>query len=105
MANTVASRREVLIGAGALVVSFSVIGRLDAAIDEPAISAAKSLALDQVDSFLAIDAKGLVTVFSGKVDLGTGVRTALTQIVAEELDVPLGSVVIVQGDTSLTPDQ
>ena len=46
-----------------------------------------------------------MTIYSGKVDLGTGVRTALTQIAAEELDVPLTKVTIVQGDTALTPDQ
>ena len=50
---------------------------------------AKPVALTEVDAFLAIDAKGVVTVYSGKVDLGTGVRTALPQIAAEELDVPL----------------
>jgi nicotinate dehydrogenase subunit B len=48
---------------------------------------------------------GMVTVYSGKVDLGTGVETALAQIVAEELDVPFLGVKIVQGDTALTPDQ
>ncbi len=46
-----------------------------------------------------------MTVYSGKVDLGTGVRTALAQIVADELDVRFDSVKIVQGDTALTPDQ
>jgi CO/xanthine dehydrogenase Mo-binding subunit len=46
-----------------------------------------------------------VTLYAGKVDLGTGVRTALLQIVAEELDVPLASVTAVEGDTALTPDQ
>ena len=61
--------------------------------------------MNEVDTFLAIDVKGMVTVYSGKVDLGTGVQTALTQIVAEELDTPLKSVTIVQGDTALTPDQ
>ncbi len=43
--------------------------------------------------------------YSGKVDLGTGVRTALTQIVADELDVPFARVKIIEGDTLLTPDQ
>src|SRR5262249_60156800 len=57
------------------------------------------------DRFPAIDAAGAVTIYSGKVDLGTGVRTALTQIAAEELDVPLSKVTVVQGDTALTPDQ
>jgi CO/xanthine dehydrogenase Mo-binding subunit len=47
----------------------------------------------------------MVTVYSGKVDLGTGVQTALGQIVAEELDVPFRNVNVVQGDTALTPDQ
>ena len=50
----------------------------------------------EVDSFLAIDAKGMVTVYSGKVDLGTGVRTALVQIAAEELDVPFSAVTVVK---------
>ena len=49
----------------------------------------KTVAPDEVDGFLSIDADGQVTVYSGKVDLGTGLRTALTQIAAEELDVPL----------------
>jgi nicotinate dehydrogenase subunit B len=48
---------------------------------------------------------GDVTLYSGKVDLGTGVRTALAQIVAEELDVPFTAVSVIQGDTALTPDQ
>ncbi|MGP0092640.1 MAG: molybdopterin cofactor-binding domain-containing protein [Xanthobacteraceae bacterium] len=97
------SRRDVLRGGGALVVGFSLARSIDSVLAQG--DAAKPVALDQVDSFLAIDAKGAVTVYSGKVDLGTGVRTALTQIAAEELDVPLASVTVVQGDTALTPDQ
>ena len=54
------------------------------------LPAAKGVGLDQVDTFLAIDEKGMVTVYAGKVELGTGVRTGLTQIVADELDVPHG---------------
>jgi CO/xanthine dehydrogenase Mo-binding subunit len=46
-----------------------------------------------------------VTVYSGKVELGTGLQTVLTQIVAEELDVPMSRVTVIQGDTALTPDQ
>jgi nicotinate dehydrogenase subunit B len=60
---------------------------------------------DRVDSFLAIGADGMVTVYCGHVDLGTGVRTALAQIVAEELDVPMGHVNVILGDTDKTPDQ
>ncbi len=104
-AHPLASRRDVLKG-GALVAGFSWFGLpVDAFAQTDNAAGGKTLALDSVDSFLAIDEKGAVTVFSGKVDLGTGVRTALTQIVAEELDVGLQSIAIVEGDTELTPDQ
>src|SRR5215510_10312881 len=96
-----ASRRDVLKGGGALVVSFSLAGVLG----ETLAQGAKPFALTEVDSFLAIDAGGVVTLYSGKVDLGTGVATALPQMVADELDVPLDRVKLVQGDTALTPDQ
>jgi CO/xanthine dehydrogenase Mo-binding subunit len=56
-----------------------------------------------VDSLVAIDGAGAITVYSGKVDLGTGVRTALTQIVAEELRVGVDQIRYVQGDTARTP--
>ena len=52
----------------------------------------------------AIEEDGTVTAFSSKVELGTGVRTALAQIVTEELDVPLQQVRMVMGDTERTPD-
>ena len=97
------SRRELLKAGGALVVAFSVGPHIDALAQDAAT--AKSVTLDQVDTFLAIDGKGAVTLYAGKVDLGTGVRTALAQIVAEELDVPLASVTLVMGDTALTPDR
>jgi CO/xanthine dehydrogenase Mo-binding subunit len=96
------SRRDALLGSGALVVSFSLPASFGSA---RAQGAAKPLALTEVDSFLAIDKAGNVTVYSGKVDLGTGIATALRQIVAEELDVPTSRIKLVQGDTSLTPDQ
>src|SRR5687768_1016257 len=58
-----------------------------------------------LDDWLAIGTDGTITAFSGKVELGTGVRTALAQIVAEELDVHLERVHMVMGDTDLTPDE
>jgi CO/xanthine dehydrogenase Mo-binding subunit len=92
-------------GGGALVVSFTLCARMTGETLAQARQGAKPLAVTEVDAFLAIDAKGQVTCYSGKVDLGTGVATALRQIVAEELDVPLGRVNLVTGDTMLTPDQ
>jgi CO/xanthine dehydrogenase Mo-binding subunit len=101
--NMQASRRDVLEGGGALIVTFSLASTLDKSLAQGA--GTKPLALTEVDSFLAIDPKGMVTVYSGKVDLGTGVATALPQIVADELDVPLRMIKLIQGDTALTPEQ
>ena len=84
------SRRDFLKDGGALVVGFSLAGQLQDVFAQEA-AATKPLALTSVDTFLAIDSMGAVTVYSGKVDLGTGVRTALAQIAAEELDVPFSS--------------
>jgi nicotinate dehydrogenase subunit B len=60
---------------------------------------------DQVDGWLAFQPDGSLTAYSGKVELGTGVRTALAQIVAEELDFPFERVNLVMGDTARTPDE
>src|SRR5947207_1050114 len=102
------SRRDFLKTGGALVVTFATGGSADASAAAhamPIADQAKSVAADEVGGFLAIAAQGNVTVYSGKVDLGTGVRTAMTQIAAEELSVPMAHVTVIQGDTLLTPDQ
>src|SRR5271167_1450440 len=57
------------------------------------------------ETFVKITADGSVTAFNGHVDLGTGIRTALGQIVAEELDVSFARVVVVLGDTISVPNQ
>ena len=54
---------------------------------------------------LAVWDDGSVTALHGHVDLGTGIRTALAQIVAEELEVDLGAVHVVLGSTALAPNQ
>jgi len=99
------SRRQILKGGGALIVSFAIGKTFNDALAQDALKVGKPLALTEVDSFLSIDKQGKVTVFSGKVDLGTGISTALPQMVAEELDVPLAAIKFIQGDTDLTPDQ
>ena len=77
------ARRE-LLRAGALVVGFSLAG-LPAARAQAAATARRSLALTEVDSFLALRRDGSVVIYSGKVDLGTGHRIAMRQMVGEEL--------------------
>src|SRR5215467_3874316 len=57
------------------------------------------------ETFIRITAAGEVNAYNGHVDLGTGIRTALGQIVAEELDVSFARVVVVLGDTTQTPNQ
>src|SRR5262245_2393826 len=57
------------------------------------------------ETFIKITAGGAVTAYNGHVDLGTGIRTALGQIAAEELDVSFARVVVVLGDTSQVPNQ
>src|SRR5689334_5798132 len=96
------SRRDALLGSGALIVGFALAGSPSGV---QAQGTTKPLVLTEVDSFLAIDKAGKVTVYSGKVDLGTGITTALRQIVADELDVSMNRIDLVQGDTLLTPDQ
>ncbi len=96
-------RRGFLKSSGALVMSFSLPGMLPGSADAAGFGPA--VPQNAVDSWLAIGSDGTVTLFCGKVELGTGINTAFSQIVAEELDVALSSVRIVQGDTARTPDQ
>ena len=106
------SRRDFIKGTGALIVSFSMGGALApleaqqtraGAFGEPA--APDSPPANEVDSWLAIGADGSVTAYTGKEELGQGMSTVQTQLVAEELCVPFQSVNLIVADTSMTPDQ
>lgn len=55
------------------------------------------------NAYLRIDENGRVTLFSGKVEMGQGINTSLSQMAADELGVPLDSIDIVMGDTDLVP--
>ena len=97
------NRRTFLATTGsALVVGFSFDAN---AATPPVLSKPKAVAKDRVESFVAVNADGSVTVHVGKVDLGTGTRTALAQMAADELDVAFDKVAMVMGDTATTPDQ
>ena len=98
------SRRSFLKGGGMLVVGFSFGGWARAQETGTGPEAAADIPIDQVDSYLAIDNEGSVTVFTGRIDMGTGNRTCFAQMVADELDVALDRISIVCGDTDLTPD-
>jgi CO/xanthine dehydrogenase Mo-binding subunit len=93
------SRRAVLKG-GALTVSLALLPK-----GGLAQGTARMLDRSAVDSFLAVNGDGTVTLFCGKVDLGQGLRAAMPQIAAEELGIGIDTIRYVEGDTALTPDQ
>src|SRR5579859_5961055 len=97
-----ASRRDFLRSAGALIVGFSLAGKngkLAAQSSTGLVDAA------QVDSWLSIAADESITVYSGKIEFGQGFSTVQTQLVAEELSVPLDRIAVIFGDTGFTPNQ
>ncbi len=93
------SRRDLLKAGGAVIVSFAFGQR------GVAQNSGKPLDVREVDSFLAVATDGSVTVYTGKVDIGTGLRIAVRQMAAEELGVPVEKITLIEGDTGLTPDQ
>jgi CO/xanthine dehydrogenase Mo-binding subunit len=100
------SRRDFLKTSGALVVTFSASAALDAdLIQGPFDTRPSQIDPQKLDAWIAITADGKVTAYTGKCELGQGMLTAQTQLVAEELSVALNRVTIVQCDTSVTPDQ
>jgi len=97
------SRRELLKAGGALIVSFKLFPALDLFAAESQTAGMPDPT--QLDSWIAVAQDGTVTVFTSKVELGTGIKTALAQIAAEELDVPLAKINVDMGDTDKTIDQ
>ena len=97
------SRRQILESAGMLVIGFS----LGAAAAPSAASGqtVRSVEPEDLNSWLAIARDGMVTAFSGRIDMGTGTETVFAQFVSEELDVPFERVHVILGDTRLTPHQ
>jgi len=101
------SRRDFLKNSGVLIVGFSA-GTLSsrfAAVQGPFDTHASHIDPEKLDSWLVVASDGNVTAYTGKCDLGQGMYTAQTQLVAEELCIPLGRIKVVQCDTSVTPDQ
>jgi len=111
--NAQLTRRSVLAGTGALIVSFSCASRLLAQQVQPPQSGAAPNAGDLpgslkksplLDSWIRIDGDG-VTVFTGKAELGQGIKTALLQVAAEQLDVPFAALKLVTADTARTANE
>jgi CO/xanthine dehydrogenase Mo-binding subunit len=101
-------RRRLLASGGALIVSFAISEALaqDQAAVAPVPKPPGSLATTPfLDSWIRIDADGSITVFTGKVELGQGFKTAFQQIAAEELDVPFASLQVITADTARTANE
>ncbi len=103
------SRREFLAASGALVVSFALAPPSLARRRQPAARArscrAASTDTPLLDSWIRIDADGSITVFTGKAELGQGIKTALIQLAAEELVVAPQRIKLVTADTRRTPNE
>src|SRR3990170_4526191 len=102
------SRRSVLKGAGALVVSIGTPVGIDTVLGINAAfaqGARPPLTPDQLSSYIAVNADGSVSAFFGKMDMGQGLFVAIGQMVAEELDVPFKAVKVIMGDTGTSVNQ
>ncbi|MFL5061065.1 MAG: molybdopterin cofactor-binding domain-containing protein [Xanthobacteraceae bacterium] len=102
--NAFLTRRDFTAGFGAIVVAFS-LDRRAATAQEPARLPGSLQTNRRLDAWLRINADGTATVFTGKVELGQGILTALRQIAAEELDLPLERIAMISGDTGRTPNE
>ncbi|MFM0234674.1 xanthine dehydrogenase family protein molybdopterin-binding subunit [Paraburkholderia sediminicola] len=117
--NDINEGRRRFMMSGALVVSFSLFPGVKATAQQviadegAAVHVAKatetlagSLKTNPfLDAWIKIDPAGKVTVYTGKVELGTGVRTALLQIAAEELDMAPSLITFLTADTGASPDE
>jgi nicotinate dehydrogenase subunit B len=106
--NVAVSRREFAAGLGGIVVAFTLAPRLlvEAALAQQPAPLPGSLPGNRMlDAWIRIHADGDATVCTGKVELGQGAVTALAQIAAEELDLPLARLHLISGDTEKTPNE
>jgi CO/xanthine dehydrogenase Mo-binding subunit len=104
------SRRRLGLAAGALVFGFSLHsfaapGKAAQASPQGAGLPGSLKEEPMLDAWIRIGADGSVTVFTGKAELGQGIRTALLQVAAEELVVAPKRITLVTADTARTPNE
>ena len=102
------TRRSMLLGGGALVVSIGAAVSLETVLSIGQAYAQGSkppLTPDQLSSFIAVNADGTVSAYFGKMDMGHGLNIAIGQMVAEELDVPFKAVKVIMANTDVTVNQ
>ncbi len=98
------SRRDFARGLGGIVLSFSLAPKL-ALAQQPARLPGSLQNNRMLDAWIRIGADGIASISPGKVELGQGIVTALAQIAAEELDLPLARVKMISADTARSPNE
>lgn len=93
-------RRDFLKGLGGILV---LIAAGDLSAQESGRRGGRREMPQELSAWLHVAEDGTVTVYTGKVEVGQDIRTSLTQLVAEELPVPVTSIQLVMGDTARTP--
>src|SRR5918992_980188 len=99
------TRRKVTAGIGGIVLSFSIGPQLAFGQDKKPTFPGSLNANRMLNAWRRVNADGTVTAYTGKVELGQGILTALRQIAAEELDLPYEKVTLISGDTDTVPNE
>ena len=102
------ARRRFFKNSAALTVAFSFAPALELGAQQASSTARLPGSLNDnrmLNGWLAVNGDGSVTIFTGKVELGQGITTALIQIAADELDIDVKRIHIVSGDTARTPNE
>jgi CO/xanthine dehydrogenase Mo-binding subunit len=98
-------RREFLRNSGKLLVGFQLLPLAGIAFGADVMLHPVAANGKTIDSWLQFDSQGILTVITGKMELGQGIRTALMQIAADELDISMDKVRIIVADTAQTQDE
>jgi nicotinate dehydrogenase subunit B len=99
----VLSRRSLLAAGGGLLVFVALPGEPARADAVPLPGSLKETPL--LDAWIRIGPDGVITAFTGKAELGQGLKTALIQVIAEQLDIAPARVTLVTADTARTPNE
>jgi len=99
------NRRDFAKGLGGIVLAFTLDSAWAQQQEQPKPLPGSLGGNRMLDAWIRINADGTATVYTGKVELGQGIVTALAQIAAEELELPLARVSMVSGDTTRTPNE
>ncbi|MGH7239692.1 MAG: molybdopterin cofactor-binding domain-containing protein, partial [Candidatus Saccharimonadales bacterium] len=102
------SRRNFIKTTGCLTIGFTLSGGFSSCSSQAKIGPEWPGDLRRyptIDAWLQVLDDGKVRVLTGKMELGQGIRTAIAQVAAEELNLKMGNVVVILAETGVTPDE